>query len=76
MSWNYRVLAHEHKGEVYFQIHEVHYSDVGKPTSYAQGGAITQGDNVDEVEWVLSEMEKCLKKPILSVKDFPKEFKR
>jgi hypothetical protein len=26
MGWNHRILAHEHNGEVYLQIHEVYYN--------------------------------------------------
>ena len=31
MGWNYRILAHDYKGEVYLQIHEVYYDEEGKP---------------------------------------------
>lgn len=27
MSWNYRILAHENNGEIYFQIHEVYKTE-------------------------------------------------
>ena len=30
MGWNHRILAHEYKGEVYLQIHEVYYDEEGK----------------------------------------------
>ena len=25
MGWNHRILAHEHNGEIYLQIHEVYF---------------------------------------------------
>ena len=33
MSWNYIILAHENNGEIYFQIHEVYYTN-NTPNGY------------------------------------------
>jgi hypothetical protein len=76
MSWNHRVLAHETNDEVYFQIHEVYYDKDGNPDGYAEDGTTVGGESIESISWVLEEMTKCLKKPILSVNNFPKEYER
>ena len=78
-TWNYRVLAHKSKNpidknEVYFQIHEVHYEKKDKPKSYTQNGVSVGGDRYADMQWVLSEMQACLTKPVLSADNFPKEY--
>lgn len=76
MGWNYRVLAHkESDGDHYFQIHEVYYDGEGNPDSYTKDGARIGGDSIDSLAWSLTKMNECMDKPILSVEDFPNEFK-
>ena len=69
MTWNHRVLAHEHKGELTFAIHEVFYTD-GIPDMCTEDPVGVVGDTlaglVDTLKW----MRKALKKPILSYTDF------
>jgi hypothetical protein len=76
MSWNHRVLAHEINDEVYFEIHRVHYNKDDIPTIYTENGTTIGGESLESIAWVLEEMTKCLKKPILSVNNFPKEYER
>ncbi len=73
--WNYRIMAKEAKGEVWFDIHEVYYkNDV--PTSYSKEPAVVGGNSADEVKEVLSKMTECIEKPIIWYGDnFPKEYK-
>lgn len=75
MSWNFRVLAHKDGDDFYYQIHEVYYNRKGKPESYTEKGVSIGSDCLDGIKWTLKEMKKCLKKPILSVENFPKKHK-
>lgn len=76
MSWNHRILASEHKNEMYYQIYEVYYDDNGKPNSYTENPITIGGDNIESIKWQLDHISKCLDKPILSIKDFPNEYKK
>lgn len=75
MSWNHRILARKHKGEVYYQIHEVYYDDNGKPNSYTANPITISSDDIEGIKWQLEHISKCLDKPILSLEDFPNEYK-
>ena len=75
MSWNYRLLAKEYKGDVYYQIHEVYYDDNGKPNGYTANPITIGSNDIEGIKWQLEEITKCLDKPTLSVKDFPNEYK-
>ena len=70
MTWNHRVLAHEHKGEFTFAIHEIFYNKDGIPDMCTEDPVGVVGDTlaglVDTLKW----MRKALKKPILSYTDF------
>lgn len=74
MSWNYRIMAHEHKGEITLIIHEVHYKDK-KPDSYSENAAPVMGDTKVELAGTISMMTECFKKPILWYGEkFPEEY--
>ena len=76
MGWNHRVLAHKHKDEVYFEIHEVLYDESGIPNGYTEKGITVGGETVKGMLWTLNKMKECLKKPILwAGEDFPNEYK-
>lgn len=75
MSWNHRILAHEHKDEIYLQIHEVYYNEEGIPNGYTEKGVSVGSEDIEGINWVLDKMKECADKPILSVKNFPKEYK-
>jgi hypothetical protein len=73
-GWNHRVLVTEHKGELYFQIHEVYYTK-GKPDSYTANPVSLGADTIDGLRWTLKHMKKCLVKPALWGDDrFPSEY--
>ena len=75
-SWNHRVLAHEYKDEVVFQIHEVYYNEEGKPNGSTKDGVIVVGESKKDIAWTLNKMKECLKDPILWAGDrFPEEYK-
>lgn len=73
-TWNHRVLAHNCEGEVYFQIHEVHYDKKGNPKSYTQNGVSVGGEDYAAMQWVFSQMQECLTKPVLSADNWPNEY--
>lgn len=76
MGWNHRILAHEHKGEVYFEIHEVFYNNNGEPDGYTEKGVSVGGEDLESITWTLEKMFECRDKPILWAGDkFPKEYK-
>lgn len=76
MTFNHRVLAHEHDGDVYFEIHEVYYNKKFKPILHTENPVSVGGESIEEILWVLERMKSCLDKPILWAGDkFPKEYK-
>ncbi len=72
MTWNHRVLAHENDNEVTFMLHIVHYKS-HIPTTYTSPITV-HGESLKDLTWVLNTMKLALKKPILSVKNFPNEY--
>lgn len=76
MAWNHRIMAHEHKGDVYFQIHEVYYDENNTPNSYTKDAISIGGDDLKTITWTLNKMLECRKKPILwAGEKFPNECK-
>ena len=74
-TWNYRLLAFEHKGEPYFEIYEVFYNEDGVPDGCTQHSVTVGGENKKAIKWVLKKMKEALKKPILWGDDrFPEEY--
>jgi len=74
MSWNYRILAHKHKDEMYFEIHEVYYDDKGNANGYSANGISVGAGSLEGINWVLNKMKECADKPILLADDFPNEY--
>lgn len=75
MSWNYRVIEFvDPDGEPWRAIHEVHYDDAGKPSSYSEDAAIVMSSDgkgdVKELGWVLDRMREALEKPVMVERDF------
>ena len=75
MSWNHRILAHKDGDETYYQIHEVYYDKNGNPESYTANGVSVGAESLEGINWVLDKMKECVNKPILSIEDFPNEYK-
>ena len=75
MSWSYRVLASEHEGEVFFEIHEVYYDEENNPISYTANPVAISGSVLEEVKWVLEKMKESLDRDVLLKGDkFPKKY--
>lgn len=76
MGWNYRIIGIEHEGEISLQIHEVYYDADGIPTGFTSNPTpIYSEGGLKGLEWQLDKMREALDKPILSMDNFPKEFK-
>lgn len=75
MGWNHRVLAFIYEDEVQLQIHEVYYNKKGKPNGYTSNPISINGGSLKDIKWTLKQIKKCLKKPVLSVDNFPKKYK-
>ena len=70
MTWDHRVLAHEHKGELTFEIHEVFYNDDGTPNMCTENAVGVAGDTLPELAKTLRLMLSALTEPILNYADF------
>jgi len=76
MGWNHRILAHEFKGEIFLQIHEVYYNENGIPDSYTERAISVGSETIKGITWTLNKMLECRNKPILWAGDkFPCECK-
>lgn len=65
MSWNYRVVKGESKGEIYYNVREVYYED---DTDHIVGmtyGGTGIGNTVEELRSDLELMLRALDKPVL-----------
>ena len=71
MTWNHRIIEHEDEDGKYYRIHEVYYDQGGELRSYAVGGATVEGEDLEEIDWVLEKMAECTKKPTIPAADFP-----
>ena len=70
MTWNHRVVRHEDKGQVYYQIHEAFYEE-GQPADSITTEAITPfGETVEELAEELRRMLKATEHPALNYEDF------
>ena len=75
-TWNHRILASEHNGEMSLDIHEVYYDENGKPNGYTKNPVSVSGDSLKSITWTLNRMIEAKSKPILWGGDkFPNECK-
>ena len=77
MSWNYRVMAHRSpfdENDIGLQIHEVHYDKKKNPKAFSKEPAMIGGESIEDIKWILKEIEVCLEKPILDANNFPNEY--
>lgn len=81
MSWNYRVIEFidPSTNEPWRAIHEVHYDDSGRASSYSESPAVVVSvDPAGEpaaLSWVLDRMREALNRPVLVESDFHDEVK-
>ena len=71
MSWNHRIIEHHDEDGKYYRIHEVHYDQAGNPRGYTTDGVGVDGEDLEEILWVLKKMAECTKKPTIPAADFP-----
>lgn len=77
MKWNYRVLAHENNGEIYFQMHIVYYAVNGNPTHYSIQPVTVGSESIKDIVWMLNKMLAGRLKPILwAGNKFPQEYNK
>lgn len=75
MGWNYRIMAVEHKGEVYLRVHEVHYDKKGVPNSYTLEPTTLGGEDLEDIKGALELFKLAFEKPVLWYGDrFPEEY--
>ena len=75
--WNYRIMAHEYKGEIYFKMHEVYYTALGLPDGYTKDAVDIQKASIQDISRALSQMQRALKEPVIwAGKKFPRTFKQ
>ena len=73
---NHRVLATKFKDEVYFQVHEVYYTDDDIPDGYTADPITIGAESLKGMTWQVNRIKECLKKSILWAGDkFPEEYK-
>ena len=70
MSWNYRILEQEFNGEITFAIHEVYYSDNGKPRACSEHPTYPMGKTMEELKNDLAMYGEAMKKDVLDYSNF------
>lgn len=68
-TWNHRVIKQTKGDEVFYSIHEVHYTD-GKPDMVTENPTPAFGETVDELRETLERMLASLDKDVLNYEDF------
>lgn len=70
MSWNYRILYHNHPEEPYLAIHEVYYDENETPRSCSENPQQILGETLEELKFDLDKMKLALEKPIIEYESF------
>ncbi len=66
--WNYRVVEHTVREEIFYQIHEVYYNDKDEITLMSVDPIAPAGDNRVELKQDIEKMLEATMKPAL-IKD-------
>lgn len=66
--WNYRIVNMDSEDEVSLEIREVYYDRQGEP--YGHCGAEVFGNELGELDQVLTNMRQAFDLPILTKEDF------
>lgn len=75
MSWNYRAIEKEYKGEKYYEIHEVYYNDNGTIYAMSENPDVPYGETLDDLKWSLQHMiDDIGKHEVLNEKELDKMF--
>jgi hypothetical protein len=70
MSWNYRVVRRQDESGIWYGIHEVYYSDDGRPTACTEDAVKPGGDTLEELRNDIRYFKEALEKPVLDYDDF------
>ena len=63
-------------GDIYLDMHVVHYRKNGKPKAYTVEPVTVGGEDIDSIKWVLDKMRIALEKPVIwHGEKWPKEYK-
>lgn len=66
MNWNYRVMKQQtDKGVSYFEMVETYYDAQGKVISASDGKNLLMHERVQDILWVVTELQKAFEKPII-----------
>jgi hypothetical protein len=77
MSWNYRVIKHDEKETVYYNIHEVYYDKKGKVDGISLENIAPMGETKEEViEDLKIMLNDANKHPVLSMTELEKRWKK
>ena len=67
--WNYRIIRHKHETGNWLGIHEVFYTN-GEPDSCTLDPIDITSKDIKGIKWVLTNMAKAVKRPILDYEFF------
>lgn len=72
MSWNYRIVKHRTRGEIWYGLHEVYYNKKGEMNLWAPEPEVV-GDSVLDLVATLAAMIRDATKdaPVLKEKEMP-----
>ena len=74
-TWNYRILAFEHREVIIFSICEVYYDKNGKPDGYAESSR-SRFESVEDIKKEVLYYQEALEKPVLYAGNkFPQEYR-
>ena len=71
MTWNYRIMKHEEKGQVYYQIHEAFYDDLEQEATSWAGPIEPGAETVEGLKADLDLMLQAFQYPVLEPKQVP-----
>ncbi len=71
MTWNYRVVKKRSGCEEFYGIHEVYYSEDGKPEMVTMEPVAIVGDSLLELQEEFVHYLRALLKPVLNYEDIP-----
>ena len=70
-TWSYRVVKKTSGCEEFYGVHEVYYTEDGKPEMVTVEAVGPVGDTVKELRQELAYMLRALRMPILDYEDIP-----
>lgn len=72
--WNYRLIAKDYQGDVWFDVHEVYYTN-GVPDGYTANPVTVGGDSIAGVVLQLKMIqEDIVQPPLWGGYRFPEEY--